>query len=230
MKIALGIWLGTLTLAHAAELDFPQTLKEIHAKADAKTVSADFEFTNHSGKPVNVKKKDGGCSCVTVGIQDGKLHYEPGESGVIRAQFDIGNFAGSVDKIVAIWLDDDPPEKPSLSLTLRVFIPVLVELEPKTVKWDVGGKTEPQSIHITMKHDKPIHVVSVECSNEAFKHELKTIEEGKSYDLIVTPADVTQPSLSIFRISTDCEIERHKVQQAFAVIRKPMASAVATKP
>ena len=133
----------------------------------------------------------------------------------------MGNFSGTVDKVVAVWLDDDPPDKPSVALTVRVHIPVLVSLEPKTLKWDLGGKGEPQTIRITMNHDKPDPCDRRDSSSEAFRHELKTIEDGKSYELIVTPTDIGSPGLAVIRIETDCEIEKHRLQQAFA--RDPQA-------
>jgi hypothetical protein len=230
-KLAFGILgMALIAVAHAAGLDFPQTLKEIHAPADAKKITADFEFTNRSGKPVKVMKYDAACSCMAVKIQNGKLEYAPDESGVVRTEFDMGNFSGTVDKVVALWLDDDPADKPSVKLTVRVHIPVLVSLEPKTVKWELNGAAVPQTIRITMNDKKPIRVTSVKSSSPAFQSELKTIEEGKLYDLIVTPAEIGTPGLGIFRIETDCALQRHRIQQAFAVVRKSMPGEAAAKP
>lgn len=230
MRIACGIWLALLAWVQAAGLDFPDKLREIHAPPDVKTVTAEFEFTNRSDKPVRVAKYDPGCSCIAVRIKDGKLRYAPGEAGLIRAEFDMGNFSGMVDKKVALWLDDDPDDKPSVSLTVRVHIPVLVSLEPKTLKWDLNGEGKPQTIRITMHYDKPIRVTSVTASTEAFKHELKTIEEGKAYDLVVTPTEIHTPGLGIFRIETDCQIKRHQIQQVFATVRRPTPGSAPVKP
>jgi hypothetical protein len=230
MKTACVIWLAMCGWMLAAALDFPAVFKEVHAPADAKTVTVDFEFANHSDKPVSIAKYNAACSCISAQIKDGKLRYAPGEAGLIRTEFDMGNFSGTVDKIVAVWLDNDPEDKPSLTLTVRVHIPVLVSLEPKTVKWDLGGKAEPKSIRIGMNYAQPIRVVSVHSSSEAFKYELKTIEEGKSYELLVTPLDMQTPGMGIFRIETDCQVPRHRIQQAFATVRKPSPTAATVKP
>jgi hypothetical protein len=116
-----------------------------------------------------------------------------------------------------------------VSLTIRVHIPILVELDPKTLKWDLSGKVEPKTIRITMHHEQAIRVLGVTSTSEAFKHELKTVEEGKRYELTVTPVSVTTPALGIFRIETDCKLERHRIQQAFATVRKPKAANPADK-
>lgn len=230
MKIACGIWLVLTAWIQAAALDFTTTFKEIHVPADIKTVTADFDFTNRSNKPVSIAKYDPGCSCIAVQVKEGKLRYEPGESGTIRAEFNMGNFSGTVDKMVVLWLNNDPTDKPSLTLNVRVHIPVLVVLEPKTLKWDLNGKGQPQTIRITMKYEKPIRVTSVSASSDAFKHELKTVEEGKTYDLVVTPTDIKTPTLGIFRIETDCQIEKHRIQQVFATVRRPNPADAAVKP
>jgi len=210
-----------VALAHAGGLQFPDLLKEIHADPEAATVTADFPFTNSSDKTVAIANSDPGCSCLKVEVDGGKLKYAPGESGLIRATFDMGNSSGTIDKDIALWIDDDPTDKPSVKLTVRVHIPVLVNLEPKTVKWEIGGKADPQTIHIQMAREKPIRVLSVKSSSDAFSFEVKAVEEGKRYDLVVTPRNMNNSGLSVFRIETDCKLPKHRLQQAFAVIRKP---------
>lgn len=230
MKIACLISLALTAWIQAAGLEFKELLKEVHAPADAKTVTVEFEFTNTSDKPVTVAKYEPTCSCISVMIKEGKLRYAPGESGLIRGEFDMGNFSGTVDKVVALWIEGDPSEKPSYSLTVRVHIPVLVTCEPKTVKWDIGGKAEPQTIRVTMNHTRPIHLTSVTSSSEAYKYELKTVEDGKSYEVIVSPLNLNAPSLAVLRLTTDCDVAKHKTQQVFAVVRKAGPAEAAAKP
>ncbi len=229
MKSAIGLWFGLAGFLSAGGFTFPEVLKEINPGLDATKVSADFKFKNESDKPLTITKYDGGCSCISVQVSDGKRIYAPGESGVIRANFDMGNFSGTVDKHISVWLEGDGPNEPSQQLTVRVNIPVLIELEPKTVKWTIGGEAESKKIQIKMNGEKPIHISSVSPSTETFTHELKTIEDGKRYELVITPKTVEASGLSIFRIQTDCEIQKHSMQQAFAVISKP-APAAATAP
>lgn len=213
------ILLAIAALAHSAPLKFAETLREVHAPADVKSVTTDFTFTNHSNKPVTISRYESACSCMKVEISDAKLRYAPGESGTIRAEFDMGNFSGEVDKTIAIWLDGDPKDKPSITLTARVHIPVIVNIEPKTVKWPLNSKASAQTITITMQDNKPVRITKVSSSSENFRHELKTITDGKSYELAITPIDLSSPTLAIFRIETDCTISKHKIQQTFAVIR-----------
>jgi hypothetical protein len=230
MKYALFLWFALVALVHAAGLEFEKSLLEVHAPADAATVTADFKFKNNSGQPVTIMKSDPGCSCLSVQVAGGKLKYGPGEEGLVRATFDMGNFSGTVDKAIGIWLDEDPPDKPSVKITVRVHIPVLIALEPKTLKWTVGGKPEPQTIAVTMAEGESIQLLSVKSSSEGFTTETKVIEKGRRYELVVTPRSLEAPVLGILRVETDCKIAKHRVQQAFAVVSKQAQVETAAKP
>ncbi|MES2921889.1 MAG: DUF1573 domain-containing protein [Verrucomicrobiota bacterium] len=230
MKFAIGVWLTLAAFSQAAGLEFTELFKDINAAADAATITTDFNFTNKSDKPVTITKAEPSCPCLKAEISGGKLKYAPNESGVIRITFEMGNLAGLVVKDLPIYVDHDPPDKPSILLTVRVHIPVLVALEPKTVKWNLGGKPDPQTIQIRMAEGKPIHVKSVKSSSPEFSCELKALEEGRKFDLIVTPLKMNAPEVSIFRIETDCGISKHRIQQAFAVVRKLSPGEVALAP
>ncbi len=231
MKFAIGIWLTLAAFAQAAGLEFTEMLKEVNPAVDVSSVTTEFNFTNKGQKPVTITKADPSCDCLKVQISGGKLKYAPGESGVIRITFDLGNSSGTVDKTMPIFLDADPEDKPSVVLTVRAHIPVLVGVEPKTVRWELGGdKLDPQTIRIRMAGDKPIRVTGIKPTSDVFSYELKMLEEGKKYDVIVTPLSLKVPGISIIRIETDCEVSKHRIQQAFATISKPTASQSAAKP
>jgi len=222
MRTAICCWLAVAGFLHAAALTFEKDLLVIDAPADAGSIVADFNFENKTDQPVTIVKVDKTCSCIAVQVSDGKLVYAPGEKGQIRATFDMGNFYGVVDKTVVLYLDKDPADKPSVTLTVEVHIPVLVLIKEKTLKWSIGAKPETQKIDITMDYAKPINIVANSCSSDNFKVELKTLEGGKHYELLVTPIDTKDPGLAIIRIETDCEIKRHQILQAFAVIRRDL--------
>lgn len=230
MKPTLILWLALAAFVHAAALEFENLLLEVHAPADAATVTADFKFKNTSGKPATITKSDSGCSCLSVQVAGGKLKYAPGEEGLVRATFDMGNFSGTVDKMIGIWLNGDSPELPSVKITVRVHIPVLVALEPKTLKWTTGGKAEPQTLAVTMAEGQSIELLSVKSSSDLFTVETKMIEKGKRYELVVTPRSVDAPILGILRIETDSKIAKHRTQQAFAVVSKQAQVEPAGKP
>jgi hypothetical protein len=213
------IFLAALGVARGG-LVFPEKLKEVHAPPDAHLVTVDSPFVNQGDKPGTIKKYDAAGSCIGAKIKGGKLTYEPGEKGVIRTTFSLGNFSGVIDKSLQLWVEGDPKDKPSIVLTVRVHIPELVKIVPKTLKWTVGEDPVPKSLDITMNFDKPIKILGVTGSNENFTQKLETIEEGKKYRIVVTPSDTGTPGIGILRIETDCPIARHRIRQAFLVVRR----------
>jgi hypothetical protein len=223
MKALLLCWFaGSLTVS-AAALKFDEMTKEIRAGADARTVTTEFNFKNETAEDVIIDRYDAACTCINAQIKGGKLVYKPGESGVIRAAFDMSLFSGTVDKSVAVWLKGDPESKPSITLTTRVIIPVLVEVEPKTLIWQVGDKAEPKTVTLTMNHSEPIRVTAVSGADARFKQELKVIEEGKKYEVVVTPASTDKVGMGVIHIETDCSVQRHRSQRIFTVVRHPLS-------
>ncbi len=219
MKIFSLVWLLLGSLVAGAAVEFENKLQEIHADLDAKTVTSDFKFTNTGSETIRIREADAGCSCIAVQIAGGKLLYEPGETGTMRATFEVGSFQGAVDKPIHVWLDSDPAEKPSSTVVLRVHIPVIISMEPKTLKWAVGAEAAPKLIDVKMNYQKPVAVTSVATGSDAFGTRLITVEEGKHDQIEVTPASTAAPSLTVVRIETDVDVAKHRVQQGFAVIQ-----------
>ena len=219
--------MGPLQQASAG-LSFHKQLVEVEAPADATTVAAEFHFTNRGERPVRIAQVDPDCTCIEVQVEGGKLVYEPGESGSMRALFSIGNSSGTVNQTVAVWLDDDPDDKPSVQLKVRIQVPELVKVEPKSLRWELGGPTEPQTIHVTMHDEQPIRVTGIHCSSPDFELDLKTLEEGASYEIRVTPKKVDRPSMGVIRVETDCRVFKQQLHQTFAMILRPSSKRSTT--
>ncbi len=218
MKILLTAWLVFGGILFGASLEFEKPLIELDAAIDAKLVTTEFKFTNPGKEKLTIREADAGCSCLSVEVAGGKMAYAPGESGVFRATFEVGSFQGAVDKQINIWLDGDPEDKPSTTVTMRVNVPVIIRLEPKTLKWQVGSEAKTMTMDVFMDYKKAIHVKDVTTSNGDFETVLKTVKDGKHYQVQVTPKSTKSPGLVIVRIVTDVDVEKQKIQQGFAVV------------
>jgi len=220
MKILTPIIFLISSLNLFAELKFDSPVIKAEADHKTKTITREYRFQNISSKTVTITQADAGCSCLAAEVAGGKLEYAAGEEGVLRATFEIGNLQGLVEKTIHIWLEGDAEESPSSSVQLQVSIPVIINLEPKTVNWVSGEDVAPKLIDVKIEHDKPAHVTKTESSNEMFSTKILTVEKGKHYQIEVTPKGTEQVGLSIIRIETDLEVESQRIQQGFAVIRK----------
>lgn len=222
MKNLLAILFLLAILPIRAELKFETPVIDADAALDATSLVREYKFSNVGTKAIKITQADAGCSCLAAELAGGKFTYAPGESGTLRATFEIGSFQGTVEKPILIWLEGDHEDSPSAKVTLRVHIPVIIALEPKTVRWEQGGAMEPKSIEVKMDYKQPIHITSVATSNETFTAKLLTIVEGKHYKIEVTPTGSAATGLSIIRIETDTDVTKQRVQQAFAVIAAPL--------
>lgn len=219
-----------LSLA-AAELKFETKLREITVAADAEKVVAEFPFKNDSKEEVEILEYTAGCSCITASISPAdKLKYAPGEGGIIRAEFELSALAGVVEKSVALRLNGDKPDEYSVNLMTRITIPVLVDVEPKTLNWAIGEEAKPKAVTITMNHSEPIRVTKISAADKRFTNELKTIEEGKKYEILITPQSTENVAMGVVHIETDCKLTRHRSQRMFMVIRQALQSAATPKP
>jgi hypothetical protein len=73
-----------------------------------------------------------------------------------------------------------------------------------------------------MDFEKPIKLLAVSGRNENFTQKLETVRDGEEYRLTVTPADTSTPGIGVLRIETDCPIARHRIRQAFLIVRRQL--------
>ena len=207
------------------QMVFEKNLIEVQAKPDDEVVSAEFRFTVQGENPVTITEYEAACSCLSAEISEGgKLVWKPGETGVVRGKFKMGTFKGTVDKLIVLRIQG---RARPLKLTVRVNIPVLFDLHPPTLFWDLNGEAKAQSFKIKVKHDKPIKITGITGTNDQFEHEARTIKEGWEYEIVVTPKNVTQRAFGLLRIRTDCKIKKHQSSQGFLVVRRPKPAAPA---
>ncbi|MGB0292798.1 MAG: DUF1573 domain-containing protein [Luteolibacter sp.] len=215
-----------LQLAHAG-LEFESKLVEVNAAADDKSSQIDFKFTNKGKDPVFISHIDPDCDCLTImasggtTLADKRIRYRPGESGIIRSQFKIGNKRGQLDHNVMVWLTGDPKDEPSIQLKARINVPQLITMIPRTLKWEVGEQTKAKSVEVIMNHDRPIQITETKSTSPNFTIEMAVIEKGKHYTLSVVPKDTSSPGIGVIQILTDSDIEIQSREQVFAMVHRP---------
>jgi hypothetical protein len=227
---SLFLLLALIPSLTCAELFFETQRKEIHAGPDARQVVCDFPFENRSDQTVTIANYQSTCSCMSVKINnDGKRIYAPGEKGILRANFDMENFTGEVDKQVLLWLKGDPESKPSIRLVVHVVIPTLVDIQPRTLVWHGPGPWEAKTMKVTMKHSEPIRILQASLNNPSFAFSWKEVVPGKEYELTAQPLENQEmpPGVGVIHLQTDCRIDKQKRHMAFVNVlrdRNPSTS------
>jgi hypothetical protein len=64
-------------------------------------------------------------------------------------------------------------------------------------------------VNFEVARDEPIHVLSAKSSRSEITAELKEIEKGRKYQILLTPSSTGANLLGMVRLTTDLEIEAH---------------------
>lgn len=230
MRALLICWIAGCLPLVAGTLKFGEPTKEITVANDQKSATVDFPFKNESTDDVVIEKNASDCPCAAVGVKDSKLAYKPGETGTVRIVFDLGKVPETADKLVSIYLKGDSEDHPSIKLTTRIVVPVVVQLEPRSVTWDVGGKPEPKTITVTMNDSEPVKILSLTSSDPNFTQKLKTIEEGKKYEVVITPASTTEPGMGVLQVETDSKSDNRRSHPVYMLVRQPQPKSGQASP
>lgn len=216
LHAAAVLWLVSAATASAG-LAFTSQRLDFDVKPEDNTVEAVFAFANDTDKTIRVVDVHSNCGCLKA--ETDKETYEPGEKGTLTAVFTVGSIEGRVEK--SVMLQTDAKDGPVQKLTVGINVPSIIEIEPDLTEWIIGEAPAPKSVRIRVVQPDPIRVLEVNCSRNTFTHEVKTIEEGREYEVVLTPSDTSKAQLGVLRIETDCPIEKHRRKMAFFGVVKP---------
>ena len=172
--------------------------QEIEVKPTAliEKVTADFYFTNQGTNPVTISRVKTSCGCTTAKLD--KKIYQAGESGSIKAEFEVGSRTGFQQKHILVttdFLTNNPAQ-----LTLKVYLPELLKVEPNLLQWKRDETNELKKIAIESTGIVPIKLIGVELPHEWFDTELKVKESGKFYEVLVRPLKSNEPVQASLKI------------------------------
>lgn len=214
------VWLCGPALA-AAGLTFPAALKDLPAPEQAGEVTVDFPFSNESAAPAVIRRLLPSCHCLEAEIVGGKLRYAPGETGMVRARWKFTALTATAEERVALWLDGDPETAPSASLTVRLVLPDLLKIEPRNLAWAIGEAPAPKTIRIRVEAKENVNLTKLELSQEKFRYTLRTLAEGREYEIEVRPLDTAAASFATLRVETDSALARYKTLTLILAVQPP---------
>jgi len=155
-------------------------------KVDAgEVVKYDYVFTNTGDQLLEISDVRPGCGCTTAGAWDKRV--EPGKTGQIAIQFNSGGYGGTVHKSITVTCND--PTKANVILGLQGTIWKAFDVSPMYAVFNLppeGQSNQTQVVRIVSNEDQPVTLSDPTCNNAAFKTELKTVQEGKEFELRVT--------------------------------------------
>ncbi|MGF1483609.1 MAG: DUF1573 domain-containing protein [Opitutales bacterium] len=215
------------------KLVFEQTVAEPEVTLADTFAEAQFRFTNTYDFPVTVTEIRTSCGCTTADFDFSEV-YAPGASGLIPLRFEFGARTGN--QVKTAMVRSDAPEAGPIQLQLRVEIPALVRVEPRSLLWlrsNSGDSMEAKSATISIHPEADLRVTSVRSYNPNFAAELvapATPEVGGTQTLVstedtlpwtlkVTPTtEIRRGAGKIEVTAADAEGKPHRVT-LYAIVR-----------
>ncbi len=213
--------LGLAAAASVAEAKLVFESVNVGVTADPKQheLKIDFPFACE-GEAVTVSSVEASCGCISGAVD--KKHLEPGEKGVVTATFKLGNFEGEIIK--SIFLRSDDLENSNRQLTVRITIPKLISITPEVTSWGMGDAPTPKVVTVKVLDQKPIEVLSAVSGRENVTAEVREVEKGRHYEVVLTPKSTAAPMLGALTIKTNSDIPRYQSKMAFFNIVRPRAT------
>ena len=194
-------------------------------KVEDTEIATKFSFKVTGDKPVKILDIHTTCSCVKAQTEDGRMLFQPGETGVIDTAFEVGAFEGELSKEVNVTTDD--PKQAETNLVLRLTIPGLFQITPSQVVWQTGEAPTPKVVNIKVLGKDPVAITGAVSSRETITTAIRSIQPGKEYEVSLTPSATDTKMLGLVRLETDSKFPRYQKRLVFFNItdKKPLDSS-----
>lgn len=159
------------------------------------TQEAVFPFTNTGTKPVRILDVESNCDCLDAAAD--RQVYAPGESGVIKTNFTVGDRLGLYERRIRIVTDESTEP---VRLLVRIEVPEVVTLTPRSVAWQLNEAAVEKAVDLEVIPGVTIEFTRVQPTSGDFAARLETIEAGRRYRVQLKPPATTQPANAAFRI------------------------------
>lgn len=170
--------------ATGAVIAFESTTVDLGTVTRGDPLTRKVTFANTGSAPLTLSKIKASCGCTTV--KGWEQTVAPGQQGSFELNLDTTKFTGPVTKTVDV---ESNATNGMTRLTLKAEVWSPVRIFPPMVAFGTllkGSKVEPRLIEITVTEPENTKISGLTCSNPYFHTELRTLEEGRRYQIAVT--------------------------------------------
>lgn len=180
-----------------ARLHFETTAVKDTVEPGAGHYAFSFPFENQGDQAVEIKEIRTSCGCTVAQLE--QRVYQPGESGEIKGQFNIGNRQGR--QVNTVRVQSDNLGQSEIVLQVEVTIPQLLSMKPGLLLWRTGETPEPKFLTLTPNTELGVKILSVDCDSDDFSVKwIPQAGEDPSYEVVVAPATVAEARRAMIRI------------------------------
>ena len=177
----------------APKIVSPEPVYDFGTLDNETKVQHDFIIRNVGDATLNIKNVRTSCGCTVA--QPEKKVLEPGEETKVATTLSLRGRQGPTKKSVTVESND--PVTPMLRLDLEGTAIAPIMMDPRTVNF---GRIDDDEVHErtvslkTTQEDLTFHIESIECPRlPQIQTEVKTLEDGKSYQIAVRIAEALEP-------------------------------------
>jgi hypothetical protein len=203
-----------LTAVPAAALEWKTTHLDLKPAPLQKTMTAAFEFTNTSDKPVKITRVDSSCDCLEATPSASVI--APGATGRIDAHFNLADRYGTLRRTLVVQTDEGTGPA---TLTVVLEVPETATLTPRSVEWKIGAAPTEQAVDVTVAAGIELTLNSVHATSDAFTTRLETVAAGRHYRLHVTPRSTAAVANAAFRLYGKTPSGQDVVLSAYGNVR-----------
>lgn len=206
--------LALVTTSTASALEWCATTLEARTEPFQKTLNLVFKFRNEAAKPAHLLDLQTSCSCLAA--QSDKKIYAPGETGQITAEFSAEEPPGIYERHIQVLTDASAtPER----LTVRIDIPELALLTPRSVEWKINGESSEKSLELRSNGSLRISFTEATPTNDSFIVRLETVIPQQVYRVAITPRSTAAFANAAIRISGHDTAGHEILISAYANVR-----------
>ncbi len=194
-----------VTSIRRGSVEFSPAEQYISAKLGTKEVEFVYTAVNLGDKPVKILEVDAGCACIEESADP--MVIPPGGSSRISAIYSTEKVGHLAEK--KLYLRTDEPGTREAILLVKLEMEQIYKIDNSLTTWAKGKKADTKVVNFEVTRPEPIHLLSATSSRSEVKAELKELEKGKKYQILLTPESTGSNLLGMVRLETDCEIEAH---------------------
>jgi hypothetical protein len=167
------------------KIQFAQTAFDFGRVESGKVVAHDFVYTNTGDHTLQITDVRSSCGCTAA--TNWAALVEPGKTGTVPVLFNTGGMAGPVAK--TLWVSCNDPGQSNVLLQIAASVWKPIDALPGIATFTFGPDfqtNQTRVIRLLSNLDGPVTLSNPVCTNQSFRAELKTVREGREYELSVT--------------------------------------------
>ncbi len=122
-----------------------------------------------------------------------KPTIEPGAEGAVQIELNTTHLTGDLELEAVLYMND--PVQPRVKFTMSVTVDPVIEIQPLPAAYlsIYEGEKAEQVLRVVNHEEQPLEITRVEPEGTHFKAELREVQSGKVYELIITVPPGTAP-------------------------------------